>query len=281
MPIMDGYEAAAKIRELNEVIPIIALTANAMTGDEEKTQLSGMNEHLSKPIEVEKLFEVLLRYLSGKSFAEIKPLGMGQNQNSEVVFEGLAGENYHLIDLQKGLANLAGNEKLYIKVLQGFVDEFQGVKLDFKGPEGDQIIHTLKGLSGNIGAHSLYEMCKELEERWDEGLMMQLNDQLREVIEEIVANQTISKEQEIELVEEEIVDELLSQKIDTLKIALSRRRSRECLPVIEEIKHYQLNQGQRELFDGLAKLVQARDFKAGLALLEGGNRGNKNDSGSR
>jgi len=66
MPVMDGYEATQVIRELNKKIPIIALTANAMKEDVIKTQSVGMNEHINKPIEVEKLYETLLKYISKK-----------------------------------------------------------------------------------------------------------------------------------------------------------------------------------------------------------------------
>jgi len=63
MPIMDGYEATKIIREIDEHIPIIALTANAMKEDIKKTALYGMNSHINKPIDVNKLFNTLLKYI--------------------------------------------------------------------------------------------------------------------------------------------------------------------------------------------------------------------------
>jgi signal transduction histidine kinase/CheY-like chemotaxis protein len=62
MPILDGYEAAKIIREKDQDIPIIAVTASAMKEDVEKTKAAGMNDHLNKPIEVAKLYEILLKY---------------------------------------------------------------------------------------------------------------------------------------------------------------------------------------------------------------------------
>ncbi len=61
MPIMDGYEATAILREnySNLQLPIIAMTANAMTGDREKSIKSGMNDYISKPINPDILFETL------------------------------------------------------------------------------------------------------------------------------------------------------------------------------------------------------------------------------
>jgi len=62
MPVMDGYEATKIIREIDKNIPIIAITANAMKEDIKKSAKYGMNSHINKPIEVEELYEVILRY---------------------------------------------------------------------------------------------------------------------------------------------------------------------------------------------------------------------------
>lgn len=62
MPIMDGYEATVRIRALDPEIPVIALTAHAMKEDAEKSRRAGLNAHLNKPVEVDKLYEVLLHF---------------------------------------------------------------------------------------------------------------------------------------------------------------------------------------------------------------------------
>lgn len=68
MPLMDGLTAASNIRRLDRPdaahVPIIAMTANAFDSDRRKSKAAGMNEHLSKPIDVDHLFEVLARLLS-------------------------------------------------------------------------------------------------------------------------------------------------------------------------------------------------------------------------
>ncbi len=63
MPVMDGLEATRRIRELDPMVPIIALTANAFPEDVAKTRAAGMNAHLSKPIDLEQLLRVLYRFL--------------------------------------------------------------------------------------------------------------------------------------------------------------------------------------------------------------------------
>jgi PAS domain S-box-containing protein len=63
MPLIDGYEATRKIKEINKNIFIIAVTAYALTGDREKVLAAGCDEYLSKPFKKEKLYEILNRYL--------------------------------------------------------------------------------------------------------------------------------------------------------------------------------------------------------------------------
>jgi CheY-like chemotaxis protein len=72
MPKMDGYEATRRIRageagDHYQSIPIIAMTANAMSGDEERCLAAGMNDYLMKPIEIDDLSAVLKKWLPKKS----------------------------------------------------------------------------------------------------------------------------------------------------------------------------------------------------------------------
>ena len=62
MPILDGYSAAKEIRKIDKDIPIIAITASAMKEDIAMSKKVGMNDHLNKPIDVTKLYEIILRY---------------------------------------------------------------------------------------------------------------------------------------------------------------------------------------------------------------------------
>jgi CheY-like chemotaxis protein len=66
MPIMDGYQATKKIRKLEvawKKLPIIAMTAHAMVGDRDISLQAGMNEHITKPISLKKINEILKQYL--------------------------------------------------------------------------------------------------------------------------------------------------------------------------------------------------------------------------
>ena len=78
MPVMDGYEATGTIRDkdsavLNHRVPIIAMTANAMKGDREKCFEAGMDDYVSKPVDVEKLSEAIDRILTNKRMPQLPP----------------------------------------------------------------------------------------------------------------------------------------------------------------------------------------------------------------
>lgn len=86
MPFMDGYEATKIIREEDKYIPIVALTANAMKEDMEKSAQAGINAHLNKPIEVEKLYKILLRYISKENLEKKSSLN---GVLRDTLFDGL------------------------------------------------------------------------------------------------------------------------------------------------------------------------------------------------
>jgi len=67
MPVLDGYAAAKTIRKIDQEIPIIAITASAMKEDIERSLEVGMNDHINKPIDVMKLFEILLKYFAKRT----------------------------------------------------------------------------------------------------------------------------------------------------------------------------------------------------------------------
>ena len=70
MPRMNGYEATRQIRALDDPeksgLPIVAMTANAFEEDKKEAENAGMNGHLAKPVDIDKLFEMLARFLAKK-----------------------------------------------------------------------------------------------------------------------------------------------------------------------------------------------------------------------
>ncbi len=171
MPVMDGYAAAQEIRKdpRFEALPIIAMTANAMAGDREKALAAGMNDHVSKPIDVKQLFEVLGKWASASASREEAPSVETEETTNESKDElnELVG-----FDVEKGLTRLAGNRKLYVKLLRDFARNHAGdaeliQSVLKRGDVGEARMraHTLKGIAGNLAAQEVYEASAEMEAR--------------------------------------------------------------------------------------------------------------------
>ncbi|HEY4743935.1 MAG TPA: response regulator, partial [Desulfuromonadaceae bacterium] len=168
MPVMDGVEATRLIRRQQRFsgLPIIAMTANAMTIDREKCLEAGMNDHLAKPIEPEQLFEVLLRWIKPRLKGLAAPARDDRpHADSDDKIPLIPG-----IDIDLGLHHMMGNGKLYLKILRSFANSYSQTpeRLADLIAAGDYpavvlVTHPMKGLAGTIGATSLQMLTEELE----------------------------------------------------------------------------------------------------------------------
>ena len=254
MPIMDGYETTKIIRKKNLDIPIIALSANAMQNDIIKTKSVGMNEHLNKPISVEKLYATLFKYLSSKKIVKINTLN--SLSNSKLSFEN--------IDVSQGLGHMGQNEKLYLKVLSSFYNDYS--KINFDEIENDDIYifaHTLKGLSLNIGAFSLSRIAEQLESITDRKLFKSLEIELSKVLEElkVLDNDNLKTKSSLS-----IAPSSLDKLFQDLKSVLSSNRIKKILPIVEDIERYDLK-NKEESFNRIKDLIERRQFKDASALI--------------
>jgi CheY-like chemotaxis protein/HPt (histidine-containing phosphotransfer) domain-containing protein len=175
MPEMDGYEATGAIRQRPEFkdLPIIAMTANVMAGDREKCLEAGMNDHVAKPIEPDKLFKTLVQWIPPRD-EEIPQPALQPSIRPEKA--GALPKHLEGIDIDEGLRRVGGNPKLYRKLLVEFsqdhredVDAIRKA-LDQKDFEAAQrIAHTIKGVSGSIGAADLHHEAESLDSVLKEG----------------------------------------------------------------------------------------------------------------
>jgi CheY-like chemotaxis protein/HPt (histidine-containing phosphotransfer) domain-containing protein len=175
MPEMDGYEATRTIRQNPEFrdLPIIAMTANVMAGDREKCLEAGMNDHVAKPIEPDKLFKTLAQWIAPRESeaprAELEPSG------KKIAEDSLPG-SLEGIDIEEGVRRVGGNRKLYRKLLVEFYQDHREdvyairQALDQDDLETAQrIAHTIKGVSGSIGAGDLHRDAESLDAALKEG----------------------------------------------------------------------------------------------------------------
>jgi len=176
MPVMDGYKATREIRkdEHFKELPIIAMTAHAMAGDEDKSLEAGMNGHVAKPIDPDQLFSTLQKWIKpSEKRTQVKkaevPVERPESDKTVPEKEELP-EDLPGFDLSDGLKRLQGNKRLYRKLLLSFATDYCEVAsniriaLDAKDFERTHsLVHNLKGLAGNLAATELQAAAVNLE----------------------------------------------------------------------------------------------------------------------
>ncbi len=177
MPVMDGYAATRAIRAIERFkdLPILAMTANAMTGDKEKALASGMWDHIAKPYDVPTMFATMGRWIQplrpAPPAASAGPAAPAPVQDASPPPATLLPAQLAGIDLQAGLRTSMGNEALYCRMLErfaransGFGQTFDQAMSDTDPVAAQRCAHTLKGTAANIGAKVVALRAAELEE---------------------------------------------------------------------------------------------------------------------
>ena len=169
MPLMDGIEATKHIRDFEDDyfknIPIIALSANALVGDRDKSLKAGMNEHITKPINPKKLFKTMKTFLKIEDDLS-KDISV-KNQNEYKYINQLP---ISIFDIKEAMHRISDNETAYVKILKQFskkyinvIEYIEELILNKKTKELADKIHELKGISGNISANQLFEILKSID----------------------------------------------------------------------------------------------------------------------
>lgn len=188
MPVMDGYTATRKIREQPRWanLPVIAMTANAMAGDRERALSCGMNDHISKPLNVEDMFATIARWIHprpdrGAISAGVSPVTTASATSLPASLPG--------IDLKAGLGTCMGKVELYLRLLRKFRSSHQAFCIEFLAARGQddplaaaRLAHTLRGTAGNIGADEVANAAAALEQACrSDGAEQELAERLAQV----------------------------------------------------------------------------------------------------
>lgn len=169
MPEMDGYEASRLIRADQHFadLPIIALTAHAMVDQRQLCLDAGMNDRVTKPIDPSELLQTMRRSIEGISASPPPRIisVLGSTARDQGDFPPIPG-----LDVDNGLRRVAGNQKMYVRLLKQFIEHYEKVStlIDEALKLGDRAlaertVHTVKGVAGNLGVSNVQTAAAELE----------------------------------------------------------------------------------------------------------------------
>lgn len=173
MPVMDGYTATGFIRQIHglDTLPIVAMTAEAMSGVVESVREAGMNDYLTKPIDVAKLYKTLVTWIQPETVEhrcaarEDSPVSALTDPSPSANLPVIDG-----LDTADGLRRVAGNRDLYLRLLGQFTASYRdfNTRLSLALEDEDRtssvlLVHTLKGVAGNLGAAALSREAAQLE----------------------------------------------------------------------------------------------------------------------
>jgi CheY-like chemotaxis protein/HPt (histidine-containing phosphotransfer) domain-containing protein len=198
MPEMDGLQATRRIRDtqsavLNHNIPIIAMTAHAMQSDRERCLQAGMNDYLSKPVNLQALAEVLERWLSERDAPSdgLSGVMMGQSGEEAGSLPDSAREqevSIPVFDKVALMQRLMDDEELASLVIAGFLEDIPLQIQALKGylQAGDahgaeRQAHTIKGASANIGGEALLVVAFEMEKLGKSGDLSAVHERMDEL----------------------------------------------------------------------------------------------------
>jgi signal transduction histidine kinase/CheY-like chemotaxis protein/HPt (histidine-containing phosphotransfer) domain-containing protein len=262
MPIMDGYSATKEIRDSQtpyKNIPIVAMTAHALSSQRRQCLDSGMNDHVSKPFDPEILFSVLAKWIPSQQHkvGAAQASSPGREPDQVILPATLPG-----LDIHDGLRRVAGNRTLYLSILSSFhkksndcCGRVQHALQNSREEEAKRLLHRLKGAAGNTGALELYQSAGELESAIgvaNSGQLEKLNKNFRHALQ--IVSQSI---QRLEALQPEHFNEKIIPKGD---LPISQKDVTSCCDDLRQL----ITNDYGAAIDAISSLKDITD-QAGLA----------------
>jgi PAS domain S-box-containing protein len=282
MPIMGGYEAAENIRKENPKpdLPIIAMTANAMVGDREKALEVGMNDHVAKPIDPQQLYGALAKWIKPGE-REIPSDYQAKQQKAKANVQ--LPQDLPEIDIKAGLTRVGGNKKLYRDLLIKFYNNHQTIindiqeALNKKDLElAQRLAHTVKGVSGNIGATEIQKAAETVELMIKDGALDNIDELLQTLqgkldvpmiaLKAIVETKNMDEANQME--KPEGTKTQLEAFLGQLEPLLKKRKPKPCKEIIEHINQFSWSGEYADQLNHLNKYITKYKFKESGKILD-------------
>ncbi len=287
MPVMDGFETTKRIREniRYQKLPIVAMTAHALSEERERCLEAGMIDHVAKPLNPEALFRTLqpwnrtvIESLNMEEYRS-KFYANWKNEDQLPAIEGL--------NCRAGLNLVAGNLELYYSLLRRFVEEQSDASRVIKEAIANgeleivaRRVHSIKGVSGNIGALEIYELSIEFESAIRENQADKILEKysvFSQYLEKLLLRitkffATIQTRQLENLQPVEAPDELLSKKeleelILELEPYILARKPKQCSRIINKIRAKKWPEKIMREFEKIERLIHQYNFTESLRIV--------------
>jgi CheY-like chemotaxis protein len=196
MPVMDGITATLELRKLERFtnLPVVAMTANAMAQDRERCAQAGMDDHVAKPIEPEELFRTLLRWIKPRHKVTAQAPELALPAQPEVGLPRVPG-----VDTSQGLRRVLGKKQLYLNMMRKFVSNQSSTVAELRvalaagdRATAERLVHSTRGVSGNIGANALQVVAEKLEKLIGQGAseeqLVAPLEEFAQVLQELLSN---------------------------------------------------------------------------------------------
>ncbi len=172
MPVMDGLEATRRVRNprssvLNHRIPIIAMTANAMPGDRDRSLYAGMNDFIAKPLQIQRLADILEAWLPREGGSASATAGSAARDPEAAPHE----TKLAVFDRERFLACLGEDRALARGILHAILNNLPGQieelreKIESKDAAGAVLVaHKIQGGIATLGGDSLAALARDIEQ---------------------------------------------------------------------------------------------------------------------
>lgn len=168
MPIMNGFESSALIKQINPDAVIVAMTADAITGVQDRCSAVGIDYYISKPFDPDQFVQTIWQVIKPRQESPITVASQPE------AIPGATAQpptvTAPVLDEADGIRRMGGKTDLYLRVLEAFYDESSDTPSRLREAldrqdhaEAGRLVHKVKGSAGNIGAKSLYKTAAELQ----------------------------------------------------------------------------------------------------------------------